>query len=547
MTNDPTNLDDRAAAAARDLRDRAARRPAPTFDPAHIPAPATISETHRFSGRRLAAVAAAVVVLAGGAVVATQLVGDDDGDAQLTSTVDRARPFVAGWLPDGFTMAGVFSSDGSSMTGRGDAPDLLTDVHVLSSDGEPEVAVALGPTADLAEDFVDEWTNETVEVSGRTVRHMTPPVGNTTWSFVDASPRSVVVVGAGFDEADRDRLAAETEIVDGQIVLPDWAADRWDTPEVLPSAAAVMPLVSLGAEPGSPSHQAGYYRAGENATLTVTSADVETDVIAVLPLFDEEARPVEVRGHAGLFVRIASNDDRPWDTVYVTWQESPGVQLTVTGADLSEETLLRIAEDVRPVEADAWVQLERDTQLGRFADAINDPDVRTVEMAVGDLGESARWRFVYQEPLDGGGESDRSAEVNLSVDGVDWSNSSGWIGTAPFGSTTVATSGEVRMAAGLFLDASADDVASVRVDRLDGTTIEDGRIVEADGHRGWIVEVPDEGVEVVALDAAGGELGRITIDPETACGEEPAAENVTCGYGENTQPTIVEDEVGPQP
>ena len=63
--------------------------------------------------------------------------------------------------------------------------------------------------------------------------------------------------------------------------------------------------------------------------------------------------------------------------------------------------------------------------------------------------------------------------------------------------------------------------------------------MEAEEIRGWVSELPDDGVVLVALDSAGAEVGRLALDSDEGCGD-PADEgsaNETCGWGEVTTAT----------
>lgn len=548
MNTEPTNLDDRAAAAARDLHERATHRAVPTFDPDRLPTPLAGGAAAGRPGRRLAAVAAAVVLLVGGAVVATQLAGgDDDGNSQVATTNDRARPYLAGWLPDGFAMAGVVTVDDGDVASE----EWFTQLHVFGVAGEPVAGVLLGPRWEN----LDVESTTSVDVGGRQVRHLPAPVGNGVWSVVEVGDRTIVAMGAELGDEERDRLAAESTVEAGRLVVPDGATEGWDLLTVLPDASAAMPSTLYRVIASGQLDRSSYARTGGGqdlfegggAMVTITSMAVEGDALTGVEVLDPTVEDVEVRGSTGLVGHVIDDDPAGGvpDVRYVTWREGPGVVVSVAGIGIGQDELLRIVADIRPAEADEWADLEHETRLGRFADAIDYPDRRTIELGVGELADGATWRLVAREPGDdteGEAEEVSTLVVDLTVvvDGESRdSNSTSWDAGTPFGPTQVTESGGRRVAGGLLGDGS-ESVTRIRVERRDGTATDGATLLEAEAYRGWAVELPADGLVLVALDSAGAEVGRLVLDSDEGCGEpadETGSTNETCGWGEDTPAT----------
>jgi hypothetical protein len=111
-------LDDRAAAAARDLAARAGARPVPPFATPDEHDPVVVPLTSRRHNRRPLAVAAAVVlaVAAAGAVVAIR--DRDHADRRGTPVqTGTVRAHGAAWLPDGFVAIGAGEDPGEREAG----------------------------------------------------------------------------------------------------------------------------------------------------------------------------------------------------------------------------------------------------------------------------------------------------------------------------------------------------------------------------------------------------------------------------------------------
>lgn len=519
MSPDPTDLDTRAANAAGNLREVAARRPVPTFEPGRLPAPAPAAEPGRSPARMLAV--AAVVVLVAGVVGGAAVLRRDDGGApdRLTAEqVDPPRPHVAGWLPDGWESLGTWSIEPGE-----EETSLLADFQVLGTDGTPVVAIGMGPGIESFTDDEDASTStrqERVEVDGREVWRVTTPfAGDSTWSVVAAGDRSIVVIAPTLDDEERDRLAAGAAWDGSTLTLPE-AAEDWEHLLTLDDAMAAMPIALYRQQVfGAVAYQASYALppavTDEAMTgVSITTAGVVSDTTAVTRLFAPASRMIEVRGHDAA---VGTFEEAGTTFRFVTWQERPGEKITVTGSDVTEEELLRIAEDVRPADRTTWDGLELDTRLGRFNQHL-DPGVRVVELGTGETADGVAWRLVNKVP-DGTAEPlSTGLELFVAMDGGRSLGMEGFSAdsSSPFTESIVTGVDDDRLllAAGLVVD----EVAAVRIERPDGGVIAESDLLEAEGHRAWVAEVPPEGIVVVALDGAGAELDRMPVNGTDGCG-----------------------------
>lgn len=524
MTDDLTDLDTRARRAATDLHEVASRRPVPNFEPDHLTAPVPAARSGR--SRRPLAIAAAVVLVAGAATGVVVANRDDGGKTITATTLSPARPFEAGWLPDGLTPGGVGTSS------VGDDRVFISDVQVLGADGDPLVAFGFGPAVAELTASGELADVESVEVEGHTVWHVPHPYGveHETWSVVEAGDRSIVVIAPSVPVDERDRLAIDAGVDDGTIVLPD-AAQRWDRLVVLDDLTEALPLGEMMPTAGTTSHHASYndlttvptdrfYEGPDLRGATVSSTELDFDPTPGTLLLLPDARRVEVRGQDGVVARLPDHT-QDLDRILVVWQERPGEVLSVSGIGLTEDEVLHIAEDVRPADPAAWTSRERDTQLGRYSDEINYPGFRTVELGVGELDDGSRWRVVHRTPPeDAEGERwNQYAELDLRlvVPGERSTSSTSEDFGPPFGEAFRVVSGEVAMAAGLV----DDTVAAVRIESTDGDVLAEPDLLVADGFRAWVTEIPASGAVVVALDADGSEIGRRpVIRPDSSCGPD---------------------------
>lgn len=523
-------LDARAAAAADDLRAVAARRPVPTFTPDRLPTPLPAASGR---SRRPLAIAAAVLLVAGAVGGAVALTRGGDGDGNLKAAgVDRPRPFVAGALPDGLQLAGVFSSDDAAA----DEEALLGRFHLYADDGTPVAGIALAPPIEELVDDVDgdgEITGderpEVVTVDGTEVWHIQPVFG-TTWSAVDHGDRTVVAIAPDLTAAQRDALAAGASLEAGVLRVDPGTVEAWELRAVLDDGMDAFPIAGSRRGIGRDGHQAVYFGGGGETGLTVTSTAAQDGAIEAMTLLAPDHGPVRVRGRDGLLVRFPVDEHTP-DMVSVSWEERPGERVTVGGIGLTEAQVLAIAEDVRPAAAEEWQILERDTRLGRLSDVVNHEGTAVDELAAGELPGGVVYRVTWLTPSSDAdparGPQVEGLDVTLRVPGSDSTGSTSWDGPAPFGETVVAGSGGRHLAAGIVDEA----VVTVRIERSDGSVVGEHEVRAAGGHRAWAAELVEDGLVAVALDASGAELTRMPV-PRSGDGVDGGFE------GEGTSDTM---------
>lgn len=528
MNHDLDHLDQRAAEAARDLRSAAERRPIPAFAPDRLPTPAPSSSVRR---RRPLAVAAAVLLVVGAAAGTVAVTRDRGGDGnQKASTPTSPRPFVAGELPDGLRPVGVYSADGT--TSDLDEEPLLGRFHVYGEDGRAVAGIAVGPPLDELSDDADgdgelagDERPERVVVDGVDVWQVRP-MPDAVWSAVEHGDRTVVVLAPTLSDADRDALAVGATLEGDDLRVDPTTVDRWDLISVLDDGMSAFPIAGTMRGAGSDGHQAVYFGAGGETGVTITSLSADDGAVDALTLVAPDHGPVRVRGRDGIVVRFPIDEHSP-DMVSVSWQERPGERITVGGIGLGEDQVLAIAEAVRPAEPDEWRTLVRDTRLGRLSDAINHDGTTVEELGAGELSGGVVWRLTWLTPspdLDPDqGPQVEGFDVTLRVPGADSSGSTSWSGSAPFGETVVAESGGRHLGAGIVDEA----VASVRIERADGSIVGEAPVLEGAGRRAWAVELVEDGLVAVALDASGAELGRMDV-PLSGDGYEGTSNTVPC-------------------
>ncbi|HEX6420893.1 MAG TPA: hypothetical protein VFZ77_20480, partial [Acidimicrobiales bacterium] len=260
------------------------------------------------SGRRgtvrLVAAAAAAVVLVVAAVWSRG--GDDVETSPTDPSVPTAPPDVrmeAGWLPGGFGAA-------PSAVQRTPAIDAAVDA-VLWGEGDEAVVAAAVDLGDAAADpNVVARRTETVR---RALEGAFRPPDAAHVATSTAGGRSGVVLTRA--DASPDAAALATRIAGGE--RPADAAPDGIAPTPLPLGwlAEVGPVVAVGYQAPDQS--------GAVAITVVGGRLPEAPIVqAVLP----GATPVDVRGQSGWSVLPPGSDD-----TWVTWQEAPGLVVTVRG------------------------------------------------------------------------------------------------------------------------------------------------------------------------------------------------------------------------
>lgn len=266
---------------------------------------------------RLVAAAAAAVVLV---VAAVWSRGGDDVETSPTdpSVPTAPRPDVrmeAGWLPGGFGAA-------PSAVQRTPAIDAAVDA-VLWGEGEEAVVAAAVDLGDAAADpNVVARRTETVRTALEGA-FRPPDAGHVATSTVGGRG-GVVLTRAG---ASPDAAALATRIAGGERpadTAPDGVAP---TPLPLDWLAEVGPAVAVG-----------YQAADQSGAVAITVVGGRLPEAPILQAVLPGATPVDVRGRSGWSVVPPGSDD-----TWVTWQEAPGLVVTVRGG-LTHDQLLTVAE-----------------------------------------------------------------------------------------------------------------------------------------------------------------------------------------------------------
>lgn len=516
------HLDERAARAAGDLRDRAERRPVPPFDP-DLAAPVLTlaagrssdgSDRPRVRSRRILAVAAAVALLAGaGAWAATS--GDDGGTDPgfATTTGEGLRPHVATDLPDGYALAGAITlaaADGQDEPAGGPMPVSFYGTE----DDDPLLAVA--SVSDVV--FDDESLGDPVDVGGgRTVRTLEADGFSRESVLITSADQQLVAVGPSLSTADVAE-ATQGAVVDQTGVALDEGSlpDGWRLLTSEPDLVNATALLSSSATSGA--QHSAYYRSGplagqEERSITVTSVSGDAARLGTARLLLDDLRSVDVAGSPGLLGQLTMDMDESDVTLRtVSWLDG-GTLVRVAGFGVSEDELLLVARGVRPVDPDRWAELVRSSELGELSDG------GRPEIARGAFADGIEWVLRVD-----GAEDDVPISAHLSVGlptsgSSSGSSSSGSAETSGLLALETLDQGGRHFASGLV----GTDVAAVELRRADGSLIERLDVLTGAGARAWVAELVEDPTVVVALDAA----GRGVDAQEVEAGDE----NVSPGSG----------------
>jgi hypothetical protein len=222
---------------------------------------------------------------------------------------------------------------------------------------------------------------------------------------------------------------------------------------------------------------------------------------------------------------------------FVSWIERPGELIRISASGVPVDELVRIAETVEPIEAEAWRDLVERSLLGEF-------DSGEYRESAGELVEMARGRFAGGTawvlrvwPAEGEELSGPNASIDLQVaiggDSTSGSSSgSGAVSTSDgqpaetvLGSSTTLNQGGRTFVAG-FVGADVDTVVLVGVD---GAELGRAELVSGLGRRAWVAEVADGAVAVVARAADGTELGRQGVETGDGSGPQTATTMISGG------------------
>ncbi|CAN5510323.1 hypothetical protein BH18ACT3_BH18ACT3_18630 [soil metagenome] len=499
-------LDERAAAAAADLRAAAARRPIPEFDTEGVRLTRLPDQSRRRFTRPLVGIAAAVVLLAGAGgwwVAMRDDSAPDQTNTPETPTPVEPRPFVATELPDGMMLTDAF--EGRPLDS--DQPPVGPATVYGAADAEPGLVVVVlgdwsrGDAADGAERF---------EVDGHEayVYPLSTGVGTQVIVPIDGG-RAVVAGGPELNREELARLAMRTAVDDLRSAVPDDALpDGWRTLLVEPDPMALIsPLASFGSGFGGGPWTIYSLEGGEDFTMLGSVAGGEARMFAAT-LFAERVEETTVRGHRALVAHfptpVGAGAPSGFDVLMVTWSERPGELIRLSGIEESEEELLSIAEGVRPVSADEFADLVERSALGEL-DA--DPADTVGE---GTFADGSRWvlrrsddgEFPELSVLVAVGSDDMFSESSSS------SSISGTDAEHGFIAVTTVEQDDRTFAAGFV----SDDVVAVKLLRLpDRSDAGNAEIATGAGHTGWVAELDAPTIVAVAVDANGDEVARTTL------------------------------------
>ncbi|MGN6693662.1 MAG: hypothetical protein ACTHN0_05745 [Aquihabitans sp.] len=556
-------LDQRAAAAATDLHARAAARPTPAFDPGH--AAVTPLPTARPGNRgRSLAVAAVVLVLAAIAGLLVSQQGDDGNDKAKVISTDP-RPFVAGNLPEGFTLAGAGEVDAS--TGRGPASGTTIDAGPTTLYGpdptDPKLGIARYDGWDLGPDSESNGPKRVELANGSTAyRYDDMGLGKHAL-FIRDGERTVVIVTSEDDAPWLEDLAATVSVSDAGAIdldgfeLPDGWRQLGEGPDLV---SLIAPMIGTSAT--DPGHYVLYWRDADQAaassfnsssgsgggassdapidggtdegsapsgllpdpaSITVSSTQGDEAAMYATRLVADATRTTTVRGHRAVIASVDLDEEASGPARSVTWIERPGELLRVSGSGIGEDDLLAVAEAVEPAGAAEWKDLVERSQLGDF-DPANEGDAADVIVGEGRFDDGTRWRLTatpsqdpdYPDPsvhlsIASAGSGD-SASFSGSGSGMNGSQERAIISTE-----SVSTGG--RVYSGSLL---TPDVARIEVRDGDGKVVATPAIVEGNGFRGVAVTIPGESAVLVALAEDGTELGRQNLEFEHDGEEGPS-------------------------
>lgn len=411
--------------------------------------------------RLVAAVAAAVVLV----VAAVWSRGGDDVETSPTdpSVPTAPRPDIrmeAGWLPDGFGAA-------PSAVQRTPGIDVAVEAVMWGEGDEAVVAAAVDLGDERADPNVVARRAETVR--GVLEGAFRPPDAAHMATSTSGGRGGVALTRAGVST---DAAAIADRIAGG--VAPAEAAPDGRAPTPLPLGwlAEIGPAVSVG-----------YQTEDQSAAVAITVVGGRVPEAPLVQVFLPGATPVDVRGRPGWSVVPPGSDD-----TWVTWQEAPGLVVTVAGG-LPHDQLLTVAEGLVAVD---------DT-----AAAAAPPDV---------IAEGTVEGMAYRIERAPGEGTDRGWCATAVVDG----DEAGQVCEQLVEGRPTDMSGLVPVASfdggAVYLVSVPDGVATVSVD---GSVFETVDAAPGDNRFPVVlVPVPDEtGAVTLRLRGTGGEnLGTVGID-----------------------------------
>ena len=540
-------LDQRAAAAGRDLHARAADRPAPAFDPDR--AAVTALPTARPNPRgRLLAVAAVVLVAAAIAGLLVAQSGDDGDDKAKVISTDP-RPFVAGRLPEGLQLAGageITNEQARASTGD-DGPASLYG----PDEEDPRLLIGTMPAPELTDSDLDP-----VDLGSGRTGYVYDEVGLGKHAVLAVDDDQAFVIASSSLETDRLLDLAGEVSVDGSGAIDLGGSDLPDGWRPLGDAPSLSgfgnPILST-VDPSAVGHYVLYLQDPPDAlgtdgtTLTVWSTPGEDRLVYAGAVTADSTKRTTVRGHDALITNSTiTMQDGPVTTRSVTWIERPGELVRVSGYGFDEAELLATAEGVEPVGPAAWKDLLERSQLGEFDSG--GTDAPTTVVGEGRFDDGSRWKLEASASED---PSFPDPTVHLSValaEPDDSSSTFSGTGSALGGSEargflsveTESTGGKTFTGALI-----GPDVARVAVLGPDGEVLDEPAIAEGGGFRGVAVLVPTDGATLVAYAADGTEIAREDLRAVDDGSSSSGSSSSSSGSSSDSGPSETTVVVGP--
>ncbi len=542
MTDDRTlaDIDARGRAAASGVRTAVADRPAPAFDPDLVRIDVDARSPRPRRSRPLVglvAAAAAVLVVLAGAVALVSSGDDDSSPAEETGPAADGR-YRLGEVPDGFVVAGLSEGPAPGADEYGQAtlygPDAA---HPRLAVGTMPDGMGFGCSSDDGDDCASPSGEDVPDaVAGL---DEVPLQRYRAWDastryggalLVEVGDDLVLVAGASLSPEELRRSAEGIAPGDRPTVpashLPEGFAEI-DTAPLLSVMGSTFGIVFSGRGGATGVRWALSYGPSDPSDdglqmISVSAAagsEVEVGMGGVLVA---DAEDVTVRGAAGQITRsqVAVTDATVWS---VRWQEQPGevVELVVgTTADraFTREQVLDLAEGIVPVD-EAGVAEIRQVIADRGLDR---PGVTVV--GEGTFSDGETWRLVHglgDAELGVSGLTLRTQAVPTGMSTSSATSSEAGpdgepASEGPVGSEAALVDGDPY--AWAFGPVTAPDVVAVEV-RRGGALLATATVVRTGDLAGWVAELPpgliDEGgsdeLVVVAFDAAGTELGRMSF------------------------------------
>lgn len=498
------DLDARAATAATDLRDRAAARPIPAFDPDRPTLRVATSAGTTGSRRRtrVLAVAAAVALLGGGTWVATRDDDRDPGAIDVATSSGDLTGRVAGWLPPGSDLQGVAEVTGDAE----DAPGL--DLYGPAAD-DPRLGLAAGPTGR----FADEATpGTTLDLGGGRTAVLAPldvladGASRVTFTGPDGTEdHEVLIVGRELTDEQVALIVRNVRVESGRAVLdPQVVSEEWRHLGTEPDLASLTsPHVTMS---GGPRRLAIYSTSEgiDGRGLTVSVQPGESARLHAARLLLDDVEEVRVGDRPALLGLAPSDPGTTARSLSWSTESNELVRLWATG--VSEADLLRVAASLEAVDEETWDHLVEQTQLGDLDDRAG------AEIARGRLDDGTPW--VLRQSRDEPELTSLSVAYGAVDDGAMW-DSTGASSSDPDGRgfpyVEVAHHPNGRhMASGLL----APDVTALELRDGDGAVVDRPEVLEGpDGIRAWVAELAGRST-VVAFDDDGREIARRELDTQ---------------------------------